>query len=62
MIVRYTHRALNDLEAIYAELDEHAPDVAQGVKDLLERRILGDTEVWVVHIRDTRRRPWNGER
>jgi toxin ParE1/3/4 len=94
MRVRYTPRALADLEAIYAFLDERNPTAAKEVKALIERRIrtlekfplmapmtdeIGvcelsivdypykvyfelndDTEVWIIHIRDTRRRPLKG--
>ena len=41
MRVRYTHRAQNDLDAIYTFIDERNPVAAQSVKDLLERRIAG---------------------
>jgi toxin ParE1/3/4 len=94
MRVRYTLRARSDLDAIYADLDEHDPTAAQAIKDLMERRIrrlgrfplmapstdevgvlelsivrypykvyydiCGDEEVWIIHIRDTRRKVWRG--
>jgi toxin ParE1/3/4 len=93
MRVRYTLRALGDLDAIYIYLEQRTPAAAQSVKHLIERRIamladfpfmapetvepgireltivrypykvyyevVGD-EVWIVHIRDARRRPWLG--
>jgi toxin ParE1/3/4 len=89
MRVRYTVRALSDLDGIYAYLDQHSPAAAQSVKGSIERRIAwladfpfmapttneggiyelsivrypykiyyeveGD-EVWIIHIRDARRR------
>jgi toxin ParE1/3/4 len=94
MRVRYTLRALADLEAIYAYLDERAPAAARSVKATIERRIamladfalmapttdepgireltlvrypykvyyeLEGDDVWIVHIRDARRRPWRRE-
>ena len=93
MIVRYSRRALGDLEAIYDYLDDQAPATAQKIKDLIERRIrslsdfpfmvpktdlpsvrelslarypykiyyeVEDEEVWILHIRDARRQPWDG--
>ena len=41
MRVRYTHRAHDDLDAIYTFLDDRNPTAAQSVKDLIERRIAG---------------------
>jgi toxin ParE1/3/4 len=44
MKVRYTLRALADLDTIYTYLDQRAPVAARSVKQLIERRIasLGD--------------------
>ena len=39
MKVRYTLRARDDLETIFAYLDERNPAAAQDAKDLIERRI-----------------------
>jgi plasmid stabilization system protein ParE len=39
MKVRYTLRARDDLEAIFAYLDERNTKAAQATKDLIERRI-----------------------
>ena len=39
MRVRYTLRARSDLDNIYTYLEQRAPDAAQSVKDLIERRI-----------------------
>jgi toxin ParE1/3/4 len=39
MRVRYTLRALADLDSIYTYLDVRAPAVAQSVKAVIERRI-----------------------
>lgn len=39
MRVRYTLRALYDLEAIYLYLDERSPSGARAVKSTIERRI-----------------------
>ena len=41
MRIRYTLRAQHDLDAIYTYLDQHAPAVAQAVKNLIVRRISG---------------------
>ena len=41
MRVRYTHRARGDIEAIYADLDEHNPTAAQAIKDWLVKNIRG---------------------
>ena len=93
MRVRYTPRALADLDEIYSYLDLRAPAAARSVKDLIERRIaslaefpamapqteepgvreltivrysykvyyeVAGDEVWIIHIRHTSRRPWQG--
>jgi toxin ParE1/3/4 len=39
MRIRYTRRALSDLDAIYAYLDQRSPAAARSVKGLIERRI-----------------------
>ena len=95
MKVRYTLRALGDLEAIYTYIDARNPNAARAVKRAMQvtaerlaefpymgvetdrspefrgirvgrypyrlyYRIRGE-EVWIVHIRDMRRRPWTRE-
>ena len=94
MKVRYTQRALSDLDAIYIYLEQRVPFVAASVKHFIAERIAGladfplmapesfdpgvreltvlrypykvyyevvGEEVWILHIRDARRRPWQGE-
>jgi toxin ParE1/3/4 len=39
MRIRYTLRALEDLDAIFSYLDQRSPASAQSVKSVIERRI-----------------------
>jgi plasmid stabilization system protein ParE len=44
MKVRYTLRALEDLDAIFSYLDQRSPAGAQSVKSVIERRIANLAE------------------
>ena len=91
MTIRYTRRALSDLDALFMYIEQRDANAAWSVKDFIRERIVRlaefpliapetdiqgvrelsivrypykiyyeiDTdEVWVLHIRDERRRPW----
>lgn len=73
MRVRYTPRAFADREAIFDYLQKRSPQGAWNVKRAIVHairlprrpykvyyRIEGE-DIWIIHIRDARRRPWEGE-
>ena len=57
MRVRYSLRAFADREAIYDYLEKRSPQGARNVQLAIVQAVRG----LAVHIRDARRRPWQGE-